>query len=167
MHIVGYEFRDGFIPQKGAKLNAEAVGKHLEMLREKFKGEITPADILEDAAHNNSPLHQYFEWSDTEAAKQFRLTQARSLIRSVVAIYREPERTRETVKVAAFTHIPEGETSHYRATHHALSQAQTRNVILEQAWRDLQGWRRRYRELKEFASLFEELDRLASELQLN
>lgn len=166
MNVVGYEFREGFIPQKGAKVGPDLVGRHLELLRQQFKGELTPPDVLADARNPNSPLHGFFEWDDNEAAEQYRLSQARGLIRSVVAIYREPKASSEPVRIAAFTHIAEGEASHYRATHHAMSQKATRDVVLAQAWRELQQWRRKYQHLRKFADLFEAIDEIGEKLKI-
>lgn len=162
MKIVGYEFREGARFQPKAVLNAKAVGAHLEMLRQKFKGELTPQDVLDDAKHNNSPLHSFFEWRDGKAATEYRLAQARGLIRAVVAIYKEPDK--RPVKMAAFVHIAEGGAPHYRDTAHALSQSKTRAFVLQQAWREFMAWRRRYKELDVFSKLFEVADQIELEL---
>ena len=164
MQVIGFEFREGFVPQRGVKPDAKVVGAHLELLRQQFKGELTPEDVLADAKHNNSPLHRYFEWDDGFAAEQYRLSQARGLIRSVVAIYKQPEREKAPIRIAAYTRVPEGETSHYRSTPDAMSIKSTREAILKQAWRDLQAWRARYAALKEFSTLFEAIDDLAPKI---
>ena len=57
MKIAGFEFADGARFQAGEHPEASVVGAHIEMLREKFKGEITPEDVLDDAKNDNSPLH--------------------------------------------------------------------------------------------------------------
>ena len=162
MKIVGYEFVEGARFQAGANLDPKAVGAHLELLRQKCKGEITPKDVVDDARHNNSPLHSFFEWNDSAAAERHRLNQARGLIRSVVAIYREDKKPARKLK--AFVHIPEAGAPHYRETMHALSQQRTRELVLQQAWREFQNWRRRYEELDEFARLFEQADKIAKAL---
>lgn len=46
-------------------------------------GLLNPESVVEHASDATSPLHSHFEWDDTEAARQHRLTQARTLIRSV------------------------------------------------------------------------------------
>jgi hypothetical protein len=158
MRIAGFEFAENARFQTGAIIDANAVGNHIEMLRAQCKGELTPEDILDDAKNDNSPLHSFFEWSDTEAARQYRLQQARGLIRSVVAVYVSDDKP--AVRAKAYVHINEPQAPHYRETSHALSQAKTRNMVLQQAWRDLQAWKSRYKHLQEFSDLIAVIDEI-------
>jgi len=158
MRIAGFEFSEGARFQPGAMKDAKAVGAHLELLREQCKGELTPEDVLADAKHDNSPLHSYFEWNDGDAAHQYRLSQARGLIRSVVAIYVDEEKQKPAVRAKAYVHIPEPSSPHYREAGHAMSQTKTRQLVLQRAWRELQAWKARYKDLKEFSDLFEVID---------
>jgi len=50
-------------------------------------GILRPADVVEAALNPKSPLHGCFEWDDDKAAKQYRLEQARKLIREVRVEY--------------------------------------------------------------------------------
>lgn len=164
MRIAGFEFSEGARFQPGAGKDANIVGRHIEMLREKFKGELTPQDVLDDARHDNSPLHSYFEWDDGAAAEAYRLQQARGLIRAVVAVYTREDEGKPAVRTKAYVHIPERSAPHYRETSHALSQAATRKLVLERAWREFQQWRKRYSDLKEFADLFDAADQVEMKL---
>lgn len=162
MRIAGYEFTESARFQAGEHPEAKEVGDHLELLRQKFKGELTPEDVVADARNDNSPLHSFFEWSDTEAAHQYRLQQARGLIRSVVAIYVREDKP--AVRVRAYVHIPEPQAPHYRATEHAMSQKNTRDMVLKRALAELIGWQKRYHDLHEFADLFERIEQLELKL---
>jgi hypothetical protein len=161
MKITGYEWAEHASIRVG-KANPNIVGEHLELLRKKHKNELTPDDVVKDAKNGNSPLHPFFEWDDSAAAQQHRLSQARGLIRSVVAIYKEDEKPPRRMR--AFVHIAEAGAPHYRDTAHAMSQTRTRDIVLRQAWREFQSWRKRYEELDEFAGLFETADRIAKKL---
>lgn len=165
MRIAGFEFAEGSRFQPGAEKNAKLVGEHIEMLREKFKGELTPKDILDDARHDNSPLHSFFEWNDGEAAEHYRLQQARGLIRSVVAIYVSDDKP--AVRQKAYVHITEPGANHYREASHAMSRKDTRQKVLQQAWRELQAWRQRYKDLKEFSDLIEVIDDVQKHLSVS
>lgn len=162
MRIAGYEFSEGTRFQPGEHPDATVVGNHLELLRQKCKGELTPRDVLDDARNDNSPLHTFFEWDDSAAAEEYRLQQARGLIRSVVAIYVSEDKPATRVK--AYVHIPEPGTPHYRETGHAMSLSKTRKMVLDQAWRELQSWRRRYADLKEFSDLVKVIDETAKKM---
>lgn len=163
MKIAKYEWSESArVHGKTTASDPNIVGNHLELLRKESHGELTPDDVLKDARNDNSPLHSYFEWSDTEAAQQYRLSQARGLIRAVVAIYVSDDKPAQ--KMRAFVHINEPGAEHYRDTAHAMSQEKTRDLVLRQAWREFHSWRRRYQELDEFAKLFEVADKIAKKL---
>ena len=153
MRVAGYEFSDGARFQPGASDNAGEVGAHLDHLRQHYKGELTPKDVVDDARNPNSPLHSFFDWNDTSAAEQHRLHQARGLIRSVVAIFVDDEKPAQRTK--AFIHIPEPGAPHYRSAPDAMSSKKTREMVLQRAWRDWQAFRAKYKHLAEFAALFE------------
>lgn len=161
MKIAGFEFADGARFQSGKHPDANVVGAHIEMLRGKFKGELTPEDVLDDAKNPNSPLHSFFEWDDTEAARQHRLKQARGLIRAVVAVYVQEDKP--AVRMRAYVHVNEPSAPHYRETTHALSQRNTRDLVLKRALRELNDWKRKYADLKEFAKVVEVIDQLQIE----
>ena len=162
MKVAGYEFSPGARFQAGEHPEAKEVGAHLDMLRQRLNGELQPADVVADAKNPNSPLHSFFEWSDTKAAHEHRLQQARGLIRSVVAIYVREEKP--AVRTRAFVHIPQGETSHYRSADHAMSQRDTRDIVLKRALEELIGWQRRYKDLLEFAEFCDSIDQLQLKL---
>lgn len=161
MKIAGFEFAEGARFQPGAHPDANIVGNHIEMLRKKFKGELTPQDILDDARHDNSPLHSFFEWNDGAAAEAYRLQQARGLIRAVVAIYTQPDKP--AVRTRAYVHVPEPSAPHYRETSHAMSQEKTRKLVLDRAWNELRAWKTRYKDLEEFAGLIRVMDTIEAD----
>jgi hypothetical protein len=66
---------------------------------------IVTADAVVDAARNkNSPLHDEFEWDDSVAGHQYRLDQARSLIREVR--YISLDVTESVIKTVAYVRDP-------------------------------------------------------------
>lgn len=70
----------------------------LERLR-KERGELTAEMVVEAAADEGSPIHGQFTWDDDAAAHQFRLMQARGLIRRVTVSVRGAEPRRMYVHV--------------------------------------------------------------------
>lgn len=158
MRIAGFEFSEGARFQAGASKDAKAVGEHLELLRKQCKGELTPEDVLADARHDNSPLHSFFEWDDGAAAEQYRLQQARGLIRAVVAVYVRDDEGKPAVRTRAYVHVPEPSAPHYREAQHAMSLKKTRKMVLDRAMNELRAWRNRYKDLEEFAALVKIID---------
>lgn len=63
-------------------MTMKEVADRLEQL-EQASGNLSPAAVVADAEEINSPLHDFFEWDDSAAAQQYRLSQARLLIRRV------------------------------------------------------------------------------------
>ena len=55
----------------------------IERIRAMHGGVLHAEDVLEEAKNPASPLHPMFEWDNNVAAHQWRLEQARSLIREV------------------------------------------------------------------------------------
>lgn len=64
-------------------MNRDAIARTLARLAKAGRGILTPDAVVEAASDPGSPLHDYFEWDDTEAARKYRLDQARTLIRVV------------------------------------------------------------------------------------
>lgn len=164
MRIAKFEFSEGARFQAGAAKDTDpnTVGQHLELLRKEQKGELTPVDVLKDARNPNSPLHPFFEWSDGEAAEQYRLSQARGLIRAVVAVYVSDDKP--AVRQKMFVHIAESGAPHYREAVHAMSMQKTRDMVLERAWVELLQWKRKYQDLKEFSDLVPVIDEIGKKL---
>jgi hypothetical protein len=57
-----------------------------ELQRLKRKGKILPADVVDAAREETSPMHRCFTWDDGEAAEQFRLIEARKLLQIYVVV---------------------------------------------------------------------------------
>lgn len=159
MDRLEYAWRDGARLPKGARVAAQVVGARLEQLRAGGGGELTPEAVVSDARYPGSPLHSLFEWDEAEAAHQYRLVQARALIRAVVVRYRAmPDGGPRTV--VAFVNLKDGDRQYYTATAAALSDRERRAIVLRQAWKDFQALRKRHADLTEFARLFAALDEI-------
>lgn len=80
------------------KAKREAIAARLEKIASLNGGRLTPDAVLKDAKSASSPLHDQFEWNDSVAAVQWRLAQARELIRSVKVEVQTESRIVSTVR---------------------------------------------------------------------
>lgn len=144
--------------------NPQRIGEYLENLRIMHGGTLTPAQLVEDARDRTSPLHPWFEWSNTKAATQYRLNQARHLVQSVEIRYRDtPEGGAKTTR--AFINLSiAGRDRSYHSAIEVMSDAARRDKALRAAWRELQAFRAKYRNLQEFATLFADVAELERSL---
>lgn len=94
-----YIFREGSRFSSN-QFDPQAVGKELERCRNEDGG-LHPEVVVSRAENPESPLHHAFEWDDSEAARQYRLDQARLLIRSVRVIHESKNEERP-----AYVHVP-------------------------------------------------------------
>lgn len=145
-------------PQAGIKLNAKVVGEHLEKLRVKHNGHLTPPTVLNDAKSKASPLHGAFQWDNTKAAGEFRLWQARHLINSIVV---EIKDAKPGSNVRAFVNIRVEKKQSYTSRAHAMSEADMRKQMLSTAWHELLSWKMRYADFDELAPILRLIDQLS------
>jgi len=148
-----------YVARIGAVFNndeAQVFGEYLDSKQLK-----TPVEILKDAETNEaSPFWSFLEWDDTEAAERFRVSQVRNIVNhiSIEIVYIDGEtitfdRAYEIVSVESgreYIHIEEG-----------LADKDIRMQIIRRALSNLQGWRKRYGEYKEFAGIAREIDALS------
>lgn len=141
---------------------AKIVGPELERI-EKATGCLKPESVVELAAPDDAPLHPFFEWRDTVAAKKFREDQARNLIRSVVVQIEDSETTpvRAFVSVTSAPEERNFEGSAYISTARALKNTDYRAQVLEDALNELNSFRTRYQHLRELADVFRAIEAVA------
>lgn len=130
----------------GARLTrdqARVIGRRLKWLEEQH-GTVTPELVVRDARSAASPLHSFFEWDNARAAGQFRITQARYLIRSIELVVRNArgQETRMRAFHSVMTDSNEGRG--YVALDVVASRVDYTQQIVSTAQRELQGWMERY-----------------------
>lgn len=64
---------------------SEVVASELERIRER-DGVLRASVVVREAEPDESPIHDKFTWDDEKAANEFRLIEARTLIRSVIVV---------------------------------------------------------------------------------
>ena len=133
--------------------NKEEIAAELERIRADGDGILQPEAVVSAAEDDESILHPCFTWDDGEAGRQFRLWQARQLIRITVSIIGNgsPHTVRTYVSLH---HDRQGEGGGYRALVDVLADADLRESLLEEALAELKVFQQKYRVLKELAPVF-------------
>jgi hypothetical protein len=112
---------------------------------------LDPVAVVEAARDKTSPLHDCFTWDNSEAAHQFRLIEARKLIQVHVEMLPGSSDS-SPVWVSLTTDRNAG--GGYRPLVSILSNAEQRAMLLSDALRDLEYFRKKYGMLKELAAVF-------------
>lgn len=139
-------------PEAHIKIDAQRAGEEMERIRVRQNGRLESKDVVKAAKPKSSPLHPHFEWDDRAAADAYRVTQAGYLIRSIQVEIAKP--TGELAPIRAFVSVVRDEDRSYTSVEHAMSDDELRQQVVQQAWSELQSWRKRHAELVEFAKVF-------------
>lgn len=133
----------------------------LERIAKANHGELRVQDVVKAARPAASPLHSWFNWDDSEAAQQWRLQQARQLLRVTVAYIGDDE---ESIPIRVFVSLStdryNGKGGGYRVTTAVLSDAERRQQLLDDALEEMKRFRAKYAELKELADVFSAMRRV-------
>ena len=123
-------------------------------------GVLEPERVVAAASAEASPLHKYFEWSDSKAAAKYRIQQARELIRVVVQ-YTGPER--DSVPCRVFVSLTsDRREGGYRVMADVLSDEVMRARLLQDALEEMRRFEIKYAKLKELARVIAEIQAVTS-----
>lgn len=153
----GTRWRTDFPHKKRA--TAVSVSRALDAVAAEY-GELTPPNIVQAARDPNSPLHVFFEWDGRKAAQEYRLEQARGLVRAVIYTPAEGDDNDTRVYVHVIDQVEDRQRPKYVGLEEALRDPEYRAQILEQAKREARAFREKYAVLKELAKVFVAIDRL-------
>ena len=130
---------------------ADTLRDELLRIRAEY-GDLTAEAIVYSASSKSSPIHNEFIWDDSEAAHQYRLAQARKLVKYVKEPYVRP--TGEQSRVRYFHAIPQDDNrTVYTPLNEVIEDPIATAILLRQAereWRTLWG---RYQHLSEFVAI--------------
>jgi hypothetical protein len=126
----------------------------LERIAAENGGVLRPADVVEAASNPESVLHDAFDWADDEAARKWRLHQARNLIR--VTVVMQDMGKRDPIEVRAFVSLtPDRKTGDgYRLVTDCMKKREWREQMLADALAEMEAFERKYAVLTELAVVF-------------
>ncbi len=140
---------------KGAP-TAEVAVEYIANIRKK-RGGITPQLLVIEASKSRSPLHDCFEWDDTQAAKEYRDIQARQILRFLIVaeVEDEEENTENFVRAyVAASEITEDEESNvYLTIEEIRSDEDLDRQYKEQLLDELREVKQRIKAYKEFSAV--------------
>lgn len=143
-----------------ASVDANAAGAELERI-EKANGEITNQAVVDAARKTGNVLHGLFEWDDKVAGEKWRLNQARCIIAALVVV---PEQEKDYDK-RAFVNVVSNPENPQHAPRYinyetAMSDAEMREILLDNAKAELIRFKSKYKKLTELAKVFAAIDEL-------
>ena len=144
----------------GMKTETEVVAE-LKRIATANGGILKPIAVVEAARSPDSPLHSRFQWDDTMAAHQWRLEQARQLIRVTVTLIGGTGDTPERVWVSLREDQYQKEGG-YRFLADVLSDDVLREQLLAEAKDDMDRFASKYAHLKELAEVFDAMAKVGS-----
>lgn len=143
----------------------EVIGDRLEAIAE--DGELTATSVLAEAEREDSPLHKYFEWDDTEAARQYRLTQARGLVRSLMITFIKNQKT-ETTRAFHLVKYSRDDSQEpkkqYVPAMKIFSDRELSDQIIRTAEAAMRSWLTRFEQYSELSAASEHIRRALSAL---
>lgn len=152
----------------GARINREqaaVIGEELSRISSE-RGCLKPEDVVKESEPESAPLHPHFTWDDTEAGRNWRLEEARRIIRSVRVI-REDVPPQEQPVVRAFVNVLASDTESrfegnaYVPIRVAEQSEDYRQQLLDAAKAELRQWEHRYEDLRDYLSgVFREVDKV-------
>lgn len=159
-----YEWKEG----TRFPIPAKVAGETLAKLEKKHKGGVLPPEVVVDHARpEKSPIHPCFEWDDAVAAEKHRIDQARQLVRCIRVVHpgAEDEEPKAVICYASVT-VPDVGKG-YVSTARILGDEDLKQQMLDDAIRQIEGWRQRFASLSELQSVFDAIDAIRAAAATN
>lgn len=134
-------------------MKTELILSELRAISKKNKGLLQPEKVVETAKDEKNILHGCFEWDDRKAGHEYRLYQARQIIRVSVE-YSEATGKSFGVFVSLSTDRKHGG---YREISDVIKDSHLRKIMLQDALREMELFTEKYREVVELAEVFDSM----------
>ncbi len=135
----------------------------LQGIAKEHNGVLSPAAVVEYARPKSSPLHSRFTWDNTEAARLYRLVEARSLI-SVVIRYIDDGVDRVPVRVFVSLSKDREKKGGYRHIVDVVKDSDMRAMLISDAKEDMRRFEERYANIKELVDVIRAMRNARKEL---
>lgn len=132
----------------------------IKTIKANRKSLISPRDLVDWAEENvNSELHKQFEWDESIAADEYRMGQARQLMRRFKIHY---VLNHKDVKTRYFISLKRdrNEDGGYRTVNYIMKRSDMKAEMLDEALAELLVFKKKYAVLKSLEGVFAEIDKL-------
>jgi len=133
--------------------------QELKRIASEHRGILNAEDVVAEAQSPKSVLHPLFEWDDTIAAEQWRLFQARQLIRVSVLYLDGNDEKPFKVFVSLSEDRYKGDGG-YRQLETVMSNKELRLILLQDAFNEMELFREKYYQLKELSEVFTAMNKV-------
>lgn len=150
----------------------ETIGEELAHIASLHpEGMCVPSDVVKYAEDPKTKLHSRFTWDDEKAGHNYRLWQARQVIRlelkvittgdreNAELIFNMPEKKVQTRQYVSLS--TDRDSGGYRSIDVILEDEALRAQMVKDALLELQIFRAKYKSLKELAEVFAAIDRVS------
>jgi len=120
----------------------QKITEELEIVRRRNKGILRAEEVVSFAQNPKTALHNQFEWDDTNAAKEYRLWQARRIIKVIVVML--PHTDREYFAYVSLKADRALVGGGYRQIVEVLGDAELRGQLLQEALEELETFQVKY-----------------------
>lgn len=147
-----------------SKLEAQVVGEEIARIAAEHGGQVSKQAIVDESRPADAVLHEEFEWDDAIAGEKFRQQQAGEIARSIVEVIIDPE-TQHPREARAFVSVAVKPTNQencraYESIDAVLADEHKRKLHIQSCLMRLVRARDEYRNLNEFALVWEAIDDL-------
>lgn len=153
-----------------ASIDAATAWQVYEKVHAKTDGKPSAEDLVREAKSKHCPIHDAFEWSDAVAGHEYRLMQARLMMRSFVLVPEVASKATEGYRVLEIKVTPATEDEQRKAAYVPVADVMkdpvARTELLNRALSELLGIRRRYKHLQELGAVFAEVDAIQSSISV-
>ena len=153
------------------------VTEELNLIREDNNGLISPRNVVEFARDPNTSLHNKFEWDNKKAGDNYRLWQARRIIRLelvvvsscsdgkiIISDMSEGEIGAGDNKIRAYVSLQNDragdDSGGYRSLTDVMSNEEYRDQLLEMAKKDMIIFKQKYGVLSKLSKVFMAMDEI-------
>jgi len=147
--------------------NLHKYKNELENIEKKWNGLLSAEIVLNEAKKENSPLHNWFDWEDSEAGEKWRFHQARMLINSVkvkITFDKGIGTYRKYLNVNVDMSNNGKPQRFYVSTQRIMKTKTLREQVLKRAIREAEYWERTYREYQELNDIFKGINKTKKKL---